>query len=69
MWVVAACGSALFAGLVAVLGKLGVQTTDSDVATAVRTCGVLVMAWAAAALAGSIGSIGSLFIRSHLGTC
>ncbi|MBQ2680513.1 MAG: EamA family transporter [Eggerthellaceae bacterium] len=66
MWVVAACGSALFAGLVAVLGKLGVQTTDSDVATAVRTCGVLVMAWAAAALAGSIGSIGSLSLKTWI---
>lgn len=60
MWVVAACGSALFAGLVAVLGKLGVRTTDPDVATAVRTCVVLVMAWVAAALAGSIGSVASL---------
>ena len=60
MWVVAAIGSALFAGLVAVLGKLGVQTTDSDVATAVRTIVVLVLAWVAAACAGSLGTITSL---------
>ncbi|MBO4352540.1 MAG: EamA family transporter [Eggerthellaceae bacterium] len=60
MWVAAACGSALFAGLVAVLGKLGVQTTDSDVATAVRTVVVLALSWAAAGLAGSIDTIGSL---------
>ncbi|MBR0406377.1 MAG: EamA family transporter [Eggerthellaceae bacterium] len=60
MWIVAACASALFAGLVSVLGKLGLQTTDSDVATAVRTCIVLVLAWLVAAWAGSIGQIGSL---------
>ena len=60
MWIVAALGSALFAGLVAILGKLGVQSTDSDVATAIRTLVVIPVAWIAAALAGSIGSIASL---------
>ena len=60
MWIVAALGSALFAGLVAILGKLGVQSTDSDVATAIRTLVVIPVAWIAAALAGSIGSISSL---------
>ena len=66
MWVIAACGSAVFAGLVAILGKLGVRTTDSDVATAVRTCVVLVLAWVAAACAGSIGSIGDISPRTWL---
>ena len=66
MWVIAACGSALFAGLVAILGKLGVQTTDPDVATAVRTCVVLVLAWVAAACAGSLGSIGAIPSRTWL---
>ena len=64
MWVVAACASALFAGLVAILGKLGVQTTDSDVATALRTCVVVVLAWIAAACAGSLGSIGEISPRT-----
>ena len=66
MWVIAACGAALFAGLVAILGKLGVQTTDSDVATAVRTCVVLVLAWIAAACAGSLGTINELSPRTWL---
>ena len=66
MWVIAACGSALFAGLVAILGKLGVQTTDSDVATAVRTCVVLALAWAVAACAGSLGTIGGISPRTWL---
>ena len=66
MWVIAACGSALFAGLVAILGKLGVQTTDSDVATAVRTSVVLVLAWVVAACAGSLGTIGEIPAHSWL---
>ena len=46
MWLLAAVGSAFFAGLTAVLAKLGVRETDSDLVTALRTCVVLVMAWA-----------------------
>lgn len=45
MWIVAAVFSALFAGITAVLSKCGVKKTNSDVATAVRTSVVLVMAW------------------------
>lgn len=33
-WIVAAFASAVFAGLVSILAKLGLKTTDSDVATA-----------------------------------
>lgn len=66
MWIIAACGAALFAGLVGILGKLSVQTTDSDVATAVRTAVVLVLAWAVAACAGSLGTIGSIQPRAWL---
>ena len=65
-WLVAACGSALFAGLVSILAKLGIKSTDSDIATAIRTCVVLVMAWAMAGAAGSIGSLTSLSPRTWL---
>lgn len=44
--VVAAFASALFAGVTSVLAKCGIKQTDSDVATAIRTCVVLVFAWA-----------------------
>ena len=37
MWVLYAFGSALFAGLTAVLAKCGIRKTDSTVATAIRT--------------------------------
>lgn len=59
-WILAASLSAFFAGLVSILAKLGVKSTDSDVATALRTVVVLVFAWAAAALAGRLGSISEL---------
>lgn len=44
-WIVAAILSAVFAGLTAILSKCGVKNANSDVATAVRTSVVLVMAW------------------------
>lgn len=45
MWILFAFGSAVFAGLTAVLAKCGVRRTDSTVATAIRTVIVLVMSW------------------------
>jgi bacterial/archaeal transporter family protein len=44
-WVYWACLSALFAGLTAVLAKAGVETVDSDLATAIRTAVIVVIAW------------------------
>ena len=44
-WVVAAFASAFFAGITSILAKCGIKQTDSDVATAIRTCVVLVFAW------------------------
>ncbi|WP_454931874.1 EamA family transporter [Actinomyces oricola] len=57
MWLVFACGSALFAGLTAVLAKAGVRTTDSTVATALRTPVVLAGACLMVLLVGSHDSI------------
>lgn len=45
MWLIAAFGSALFAGLTSILAKCGIKKTDSNVATAVRTIVVLIFAW------------------------
>ncbi len=38
--------SAVFAALTSILAKLGIEGVDSNLATAIRTCVVLVMAWA-----------------------
>lgn len=53
MWLFFAFGSALFAGLTAVLAKCGVRRTDSTVATAVRTIIVLAFSWGMVFLTGA----------------
>lgn len=45
MWILFAFGSALFAGLTAILAKCGIKNTDSNVATALRTIIVLIFSW------------------------
>lgn len=45
MWLLFAFGSALFAGLTAILAKCGIRNTDSNVATALRTGVVLIFSW------------------------
>ncbi len=45
-WLFYAAGSAIFAALQSILGKVGVQDMDSTLATALRTMVVLVFAWA-----------------------
>ena len=45
MWILFAFGSALFAGLTAILAKCGIRNTDSNVATALRTGVVLIFSW------------------------
>ena len=45
MWIVFALLSAVFAALTSILAKIGIQDVNSNLATAVRTIVVLVMAW------------------------
>lgn len=65
-WVTAAFASAFFAGITSILAKCGISHTDSDVATAIRTCVVLVFAWAMAGISGSIGAIGAIPAKAWL---
>ena len=53
MWIVYACGSALFAGLTAILAKCGIKKTASDAATAIRTIVVLLFSWLMVGIVGS----------------
>ena len=57
MWILLAFGSAFFAGITSVLAKCGIKSTDSHVATAIRTGVVLVCACLMAGLAGSFSSV------------
>ena len=60
MWVLYAFGSALFAGLTAVLAKCGIRRTDSTVATAIRTIIVLVFSWLMVFIAGSQDTLSAI---------
>lgn len=44
-WMLYAIGSAFFASLTAILGKIGISDVESNLGTAIRTIVVLVMAW------------------------
>lgn len=66
MWLTAAIGSAVFAGLTSVLAKCGIKKTDSDVATAIRTGIVLVFSWIMVFVVGSFGSITEISPKTFL---
>ena len=53
MWILFAFGSALFAGLTAILAKRGIRKTDSTVATALRAIVVLAFSWLMVFVVGS----------------
>lgn len=65
MWVVMALLSALFAGLTAILSKMSVRSTDSTVATAIRTTVVLAFAWLMAWMQGLCARLPSLPLRAY----
>lgn len=44
-WLIYALGSAIFASLTSILGKIGIEGIDSTLGTAIRTIVVLIMAW------------------------
>ncbi len=44
-WMLYAAGSAFFASLTAILGKIGISGVESNLGTAIRTIVVLIMAW------------------------
>ena len=66
MWILYAFGSALFAGLTAVLAKCGIRKTDSMVATAIRTIIVLLFSWLMVFIVGSQSQLSSLDGRTLL---
>ena len=56
--------SALFAGLTAVLAKCGIEKTDSDIATALRTIVVLIFSWIMVFVVGSDDTITQIDTKS-----
>lgn len=66
MWVLFAFGSALFAGLTAVLAKLGLSNIDSDLATAIRMIIIVMFSWLMVLLVGSFHTISQISSFSFL---
>jgi len=65
-WLTWSLLSALFAGLTAVLAKVGVEHVDSNLATAIRTTVILFFTWALAIAVGSLGSLPHLSRRTWI---
>ena len=64
MWFVFAALSAAFAALTSILAKVGIDGVNSNLATAVRTAVVLVMAWGMVFLTGSQGGLAGIGRKS-----
>ena len=66
MWAVYALCSAFFAALTSILAKVGIEGVNSNLATAVRTGVVLVMAWLVVFATGTADGVWSIGRRSWL---
>ena len=66
MWFVLALGSAVFAALTSILAKVGIDGVNSNLATAIRTAVVLVMAWGMVFLTDAQGGLASISRKSWL---
>ena len=64
MWFILALGSAVFAALTSILAKVGIDGVNSNLATAIRTAVVLVMAWGMVFLTDAQGGISGISRRS-----
>ena len=64
MWFLFALLSAIFAALTSILAKIGVDGVDSNLATAIRTLVVLVMAWGMVFLTNSYSGITEISRKS-----
>ena len=64
MWLVYALASALFAGVVSILAKIGIKNTDSNLATALRTVVVAVFAWLMVFIVGSQTQLAGIDTKS-----
>jgi transporter family protein len=66
MWLVLAVFSAVFAALTSVLAKVGIDGVNSNLATAVRTMVVVVMAWGMVFLTNTQGGLMEISKKSWI---
>ena len=66
MWVVYALLSAFFAALTSILAKIGIEGVSSNLATAIRTVVVLIMAWVMVFITKDQGGISEISRKSWM---
>lgn len=66
MWFWFALGSAVFAALTSILAKIGIEGVNSNLATAIRTVVVVVMAWGMVFLTHAQSGLGSISRKSWI---
>lgn len=66
MWLLFAIASAVFAALTSILAKVGIEGVNSNLATAIRTFVVLIMAWGMVFLTHSQNGLSSIGRKSWL---
>ena len=66
MWLLFAFASSLFAALTSILAKIGIEGVNSNLATALRTMVVVIMAWGMVFLTNSQGGIASRSKKSWI---
>ena len=66
MWLLFALGSAVFAALTSILAKIGIDGVNSNLATAIRTLVVVVMAWGMVFLTHAESGISEISKKSWL---
>lgn len=66
MWILYALLSAVFAALTSILAKLGIDNVNSNLATAIRTVVVLIMAWGMVFITGKQHEIVNIGQKSWL---
>ena len=69
MWWIYALLSAFFAALTAIFAKVGIKGVDTDLATAIRTIVILLIAWGIAFFKGGINSINTLTRQNIIFLC
>lgn len=69
MWWIYALFSAFFAALTAIFAKVGIKGVDTDLATAIRTVVILVIAWIIAFARGEVATIQTLSKQNILFLC
>ena len=63
MWIVFALLSAFFAALTSILAKIGIENINSNLATAIRTIVVLIMAWGIVFFSGTHSGITNIHTK------